>query len=213
MRGAILSILAGTALALASTAANAGTVTIGAGSQMSIGGNAQLNGPTPTSTASQATSIDFLVMPGAVAGAAPGSVTNYLGTGTFAGESCAGNTCGLINDIASVAVGASTTPLFTLMDGVTFSLTNITSIDRSVSNVLTFQGTGSFGGTLNGAGNTIVSTPGSFVFSTQGGTLTSFSATAVAVPEPATWALMLLGFGGIGMAMRRRRRPALAQIA
>jgi hypothetical protein len=34
-----------------------------------------------------------------------------------------------------------------------------------------------------------------------------------AVPEPGTWALMLLGFGGIGLAMRRRRRPALAQIA
>jgi len=34
-----------------------------------------------------------------------------------------------------------------------------------------------------------------------------------AVPEPATWAMMLLGFGGIGMAMRRRRQPALAQIA
>jgi hypothetical protein len=26
-----------------------------------------------------------------------------------------------------------------------------------------------------------------------------------AVPEPATWAMMLIGFGGIGMAMRRRR--------
>jgi PEP-CTERM motif len=27
-----------------------------------------------------------------------------------------------------------------------------------------------------------------------------------AVPEPATWAMMLLGFGGIGMAMRRSRK-------
>ena len=35
----------------------------------------------------------------------------------------------------------------------------------------------------------------------------------VAVPEPATWAMMLVGFAGIGMAMRRRRSPALAQLA
>jgi hypothetical protein len=36
-----------------------------------------------------------------------------------------------------------------------------------------------------------------------------------AVPEPATWGMMLLGFAGIGMAMRRRRRTsnALMQIA
>lgn len=33
------------------------------------------------------------------------------------------------------------------------------------------------------------------------------------VPEPATWAMMLLGFGAAGMMMRRRRRPAIAQIA
>lgn len=34
-----------------------------------------------------------------------------------------------------------------------------------------------------------------------------------AVPEPGTWALMLLGFAGIGAAMRRRRRRTLAQLA
>src|SRR5437868_1704203 len=34
-----------------------------------------------------------------------------------------------------------------------------------------------------------------------------------AVPEPATWAMMLMGFAGIGVAMRRRRRPVLAQLA
>lgn len=35
-----------------------------------------------------------------------------------------------------------------------------------------------------------------------------------AVPEPGTWAMMLLGFGGMGVALRRRRRNAvLLQIA
>jgi len=31
-----------------------------------------------------------------------------------------------------------------------------------------------------------------------------------AVPEPSTWAMMLLGFGSIGVALRRRRRKVLA---
>lgn len=31
-----------------------------------------------------------------------------------------------------------------------------------------------------------------------------------AVPEPATWAMMILGFGAVGSAMRRRRLPAAA---
>ncbi|QNP43594.1 PEP-CTERM sorting domain-containing protein [Sphingomonas daechungensis] len=34
-----------------------------------------------------------------------------------------------------------------------------------------------------------------------------------AVPEPATWAMMLLGFGAAGFVLRRRRRPVLAQAA
>jgi hypothetical protein len=35
----------------------------------------------------------------------------------------------------------------------------------------------------------------------------------VPVPEPATWGMMLIGFAGIGLAMRSRRRPVLAQVA
>lgn len=36
---------------------------------------------------------------------------------------------------------------------------------------------------------------------------------AAPVPEPATWAMMLLGFAGIGATMRRRRSVALPQLA
>jgi hypothetical protein len=32
---------------------------------------------------------------------------------------------------------------------------------------------------------------------------------SAAVPEPATWAMLLLGFGGLGAALRSKRRPAL----
>ena len=36
---------------------------------------------------------------------------------------------------------------------------------------------------------------------------------ASGVPEPATWMMMLLGFGGMGMAVRRRRQSTMAPIA
>jgi hypothetical protein len=41
------------------------------------------------------------------------------------------------------------------------------------------------------------------------------SITIAAVPEPATWAMLLLGFLGVGFAMTRRRKdaPALLQLA
>jgi hypothetical protein len=45
----------------------------------------------------------------------------------------------------------------------------------------------------------------------QGGNNEGFSGTLmIAVPEPATWALMLVGFGGMGAALRRRAAKAVA---
>ena len=37
--------------------------------------------------------------------------------------------------------------------------------------------------------------------------LTSFSVSVASVPEPAAWAMMVLGLGGLGAALRSRRRP------
>ena len=41
-------------------------------------------------------------------------------------------------------------------------------------------------------------------FGAYGGTL-NFLPTQAAIPEPATWAMMLIGFGAVGAAMRRRK--------
>lgn len=39
------------------------------------------------------------------------------------------------------------------------------------------------------------------------------AAVVAAVPEPETWALMIAGFGGVGLAMRRRRRQTAVAAA
>jgi len=65
--------------------------------------------------------------------------------------------------------------------------------------------------TLTGLGLTA----GTFTLTVEGtrgdGSVFGGHVTADAVPEPATWALMLLGFGGIGWQLRRRHSRVLAQ--
>ena len=55
-------------------------------------------------------------------------------------------------------------------------------------------------------------------FTVAGGTVDTVSQVRIdpafaVVPEPATWGMMLLGFGVIGFAIRRKRRPVLTQLA
>ena len=47
----------------------------------------------------------------------------------------------------------------------------------------------------------------------QGGTVGTTQTPPGAVPEPSTWAMMLLGFGAVGYTMRRRRKGILPQAA
>jgi hypothetical protein len=44
----------------------------------------------------------------------------------------------------------------------------------------------------------------------EGQNFTQFSVTAAAVPEPSTWAMMALGFAGLGLVGYRKTRGALA---
>ena len=78
-----------------------------------------------------------------------------------------------------------------------------TNGDQSVSQYVQFS-TGA-GEHITGA--TFNNAPPIDAFETANFSITS------GVPEPATWAMMLLGFGGIGFSMRRRQKPALAQLA
>ena len=122
---------------------------------------------------------------------------------------------------------------FTILSGgigeAEFNLIDLNNIDFHVvinsllngvvtSTSLTYNATNNGNnrfGVLAAAGETItgitITSPEGFGSFRQ---LRITAATPGNVPEPATWAMMLLGFGGIGMAMRRRRQNGrLLQIA
>ena len=99
-------------------------------------------------------------------------------------------------DVAMGDVTSLTSSLFTLgspaTDAFTLALNNV------VNNV------GGAGPVLNGKSFE------SFKADASG----TFTGTLSAVPEPASWAMILVGFGGLGMAMRaQRKKPALAAVA
>jgi hypothetical protein len=94
---------------------------------------------------------------------------------------------------SAVISGGACTPATCTLNGLPGNNLSLFGLALAANTTYTF----SFGGTAPGTG----------------GTLNGNVSIYPAVPEPATWAMMLIGFAGIGMAMRRRRNPALAQLA
>ena len=192
MRSLVLGIVGASALALAPTAANA-SVTLGTAIGSSCTGG------------------------GCVAGTSTAIVTDNVGIPNKVefddtNASAGGQTAWFNFFVAPDALGTfsatvatfpvSTVTLLELLTGGTSSTVGGTLLTSTPGTQLTYA---------NLTANTWYTFRYTANMSTAGNI--SGNATFYPVPEPATWALMLLGFGGIGLAMRRRRRPALAQVA
>jgi hypothetical protein len=214
MRKLTFSILAGAAaLALAAPASAVVTVTYldcaGASSCISDTDNVNLDsffGNTATGHLG-ATAVNFV------------STTDDLIAGQGQASISSGGQDILINNLTfSVGTGFFTTAEFNLTDQPDNATLIITTaggvsqefaIDRNGANRFGIQVTSTdliTSATLNSAAGF-----GTFSQLRLGG-LTSATGS---VPEPSTWAMMLFGFGGVGVAMRRRRRTGaqLAQVA
>ena len=105
---------------------------------------------------------------------------NIVGTNTWVIPSCVDGICE--NGPVPEQIGVWSAPGFTLI-GADLVLYNIYESDGSLSDVISIYNDAS--GTANISFNSLV-------------------------PEPSTWAMMLLGFGGVGAVARRRARTALA---
>jgi hypothetical protein len=169
-------------------------------------------------------------------GAVPTVAAGYAlsGTGSFlTGTSSAGaapafsSSTADPNQYLSVEGGETetlSTPSITKISLYIGSLDSFNSITFTGPGGVTYTGTqlGLVSGAANGD-QTAANTNGMFTFQfsspingvTLSSTTNSFEiadvyAGAAGVPEPATWAVMLVGFGSIGAAMRRSRRKQLA---
>jgi len=204
MRKFVYGLIGAGAIALASTAANAATTIVtpntvvmpspGQIATFFVSGNIN-SGPIaaifgdvgiPTGTF---TDIFKFTIP--QTGVGSGSVTTTVDIGGFGGPADL--------DITSVMVNSMiATPVYRDLSGT----------------VCTTPGVGSCGATETFAINDVpilANILNSVVITGTSRGLGSYSGNATftpSVPEPSTWAMMLLGFGAVGFGMRRARKPA-----
>ena len=171
-------------------------------------------------TAMTATGLDF--------GSSSGGVGNGYGTngtalvgngqGSFAGLN------GTIASISDIALGTAANPLsspfisFGGASNIVFNFSNAALTRSVLGTSVTITGLGTF---TNGVAADATSGMFTLATSSQNGmssdvnfTFTSnLSSLESAVPEPATWAMMLVGVGMMGFAMRRRKKNVTTTVS
>jgi len=201
----LLLTAAAAALALASSAQASELITNG-------GFEAGLTGWTSSGQIGVNTAADYNPCCGTV-GSEPGFSGNHFvdfGSGNTAGVDLVSQAFNdLLGSLYTVsfdlgAFGAGTNLVTATAGGVSqnFTVTANNNADTTFHNQsFSFLGTG-----LDTVKFTVVATGPD----NTDALLDNVSVSGVAVPEPATWAMMLVGFGGLGALLRRRRTAAFA---
>ena len=185
MQKSVLALFGATALTIGSAASAAISVPSGSitGVLASPGGFVTVSNPDPNDA-----NIAF------------GNNTTPSGTVTGSGFDFSNSLTGVYN----ITFSDSSLPAL-MLSNVMFAGQTLSSTDGGATYTL-------FGVTLAAGGS-----PYSVSFDSTNSSSTTQTFTGnihfTAVPEPATWAMMLLGFGAIGFSMRNRRRTTLAQAA
>ena len=131
------------------------------------------------------------------------TLTDLAGNVLNSVEISAGSTTNVVNVSWDLLAGSSYRLLQNVANNgryAVFGQAAPSGADIALTSTGVFHLTGSGSGfTING--------------STYWADFNNITTSAGSVPEPATWAMMLLGFGGMGLVMRgQRRKPALAQV-
>ncbi len=169
-------------------------------------------------------SYGFLSLWGSNNGGADAISASPSGSGYFIAEDGDFQTASIAQDISGLTIGKTYTVSFNYAYAQQSGFYGATTQDWGVTlgdsaaqytPTLTNPSTGFTGWFSDSMKFTADATSETLAFAAYGSApvppfalLDGVNVTASAAPEPASWAMMLMGFGGLGFAARKRRRPA-----